>query len=191
MDGRQDRRDAVIRAILCSLILWPLCIALFLAAFLVGLLVVPVAVLAKAYDADARWTWKWMKPWNNLEHGNAGFPGYSPESGRAWRMIKWSCFRNPANGLRYIIGIRIRPARIGWTGNSVDPEAQALRWPDKWLWSFTWQGPFAGLKVCKARNRRMTEFWIGWKLLPKDMNGIPDWRFDNCGFALQATRWGF
>jgi hypothetical protein len=185
----------MVRAILGSLILWPLYLALFVVLLLIGFVLIPVAVFFRWYhrqDGIVHWEPRWMLPWDNLEHGIAGYVGYKPEASLMWRIIAWSAFRNPVNGLRYMFGITVNPERIGHIGNSLDPEADAIGTNEKTYWAFTWQGALAGFKLSRTRGRRMTEVWMGWKFLPIDKFGEPDWRTNAVGFAIQPfIKWDY
>jgi len=185
----------VTRAIFASLLLWPAYLALFLALLLVGFVVVPVAAYLRWYywlDDAVFWTPRWLAPWDNLEHGIAGPASYQPDISLPWRIVSWSAFRNPVNGLRFMFGIMADARRIRHVGNSLDPETDAMHEPGRTFWAFTWQGPLAGYKRARARGRIMTETWIGWKFLPKDAFGVHDWRTHDVGFAVQPfLRWKF
>jgi hypothetical protein len=189
----------MLRALIGSLILWPLYLALFVVLLLIGFVLIPLAVMLRWYyftDTSIHWLSKAMRPWDNLEHGIAGFTGYKPEASLAYRIICWSAFRNPVNGLRHLFGIKVNPDRIGHIGNSLDPEAEAMHWGGndytKTFWAFTWQGPLAGFKLARAKGRRMTEVWIGWKFLPMDRFGERDWRTNAVGFAIQPfLKWDY
>lgn len=179
-----------------SLVLWPAYLTLFIVLLLAGFVLIPLAVLLRLYREDAvaghYWTLALMTPWDNYEHGISGPRAYKPAAALAWRIVAWSAFRNPVNGLRHLFGVKVDSDRIGYVGNSLDPEAAAMRCPGITYWAFTWQGWLAGFKLARSRGRRMTEVWIGWKLLPKDSLGVKDWRSNAVGFAIQPfLRWDY
>lgn len=178
------------RAILASLVLWPTYTAMHLALQLLGFVLIPVAIALRQHDG-LHWRW-WLRPWDNLEHGIAGPPSYRPDWPRWRRILVWSAWRNPVNGLRFMFGVTVDPPRIRYVGNSLDPELDAMGAPDQTFWAFTWQGPLAGFKLARAHERIMTEVWLGWKLLPRDRDGVVTERTQNVGFALQPfNRWRF
>jgi hypothetical protein len=183
------------KAIIGSLVLWPAYLVLHVVLLLIGFVVIPVAAFYRRYywaDDVVHWLPRWMKPWDNYEHGIAGFAGYKPKASLMWRIICWSAFRNTVNGLRHMFGISVDPERIGYVGNSRNPEVDALGTNGKTYWAFTWQGFLAGFKLARAQDHKMTEIWIGWKFLPVDADGISDWRTNAVGFAIQPyLKWDY
>lgn len=91
--------------------IWIFVISLRLVFILAGLVLIPLAVLLKAYENRESkifkgkiipaWKWKFMYPWGNEEDGIVAGLEYldKPE----WfRIIYWSARRNPANNLRFM-----------------------------------------------------------------------------------------
>jgi hypothetical protein len=206
----------MILAILASLILWPAYVAVFLVLAVLGYAVMfPLALchlwvwnFSRVYHhggtplhpADVgrtgrhitRWCGGWLTwVWGNEEDGVTGPVWWEQrtkaEHGyveRAWSAYRWSAHRNPVNNLRFIPWVNpvIEPARIRFS-------QRALGYSD---WTFTWQGPYAGLLGFIMVRRRTFRFWLGWKLKPDDRRGVPDtdMRKPRCGFAIQFKRVG-
>lgn len=144
----------------------------------------------------AQWTPVWAYPWGNEEDGIAG-PRSFMHGAPAWkRAFVWSAWRNPVNNLRFIypFGITIDPARIRWRGNVVDSPLDDDRNEGvfRFRWSYTWQGIFAGFWLRAPVGGRVLNFRCGYKLVPKDARGVPDYdyRSKGCGFGLQLQMRG-
>jgi hypothetical protein len=151
--------------------------------------------------AQWRVRWVWLI-YGNDEDGVAG-PRSFMQGAPPWkRALVWSAWRNPVNNLRFVwpFGIQIDPPRVRVRGNTVlspdEDEAQefeAAEFEDREpvrrvLWSYTWQGPFAGLWIRWPRGARAHgQFRIGWKLIPRDARGVydADYRSKGCPFGLQ------
>jgi hypothetical protein len=147
--------------------------------------------------------WAW-RVYGNDEDGIDGLRGGDPaqawwleETKNApdrWRIIKWSCWRNPMGNLRFIppFGFIVNPQRVDYIGNSVDPDRDYDTRPGIY-WYFAWHGLYTGVwgivpdfdlfkwKRCHLQIR------IGWKIIPRDLLGISptDYRSKGCGFACQ------
>jgi hypothetical protein len=91
--------------------IWIFVIGIRLVLILAGLVLIPLAVLFKAYAPRESkifkgkivpsWTWKFMYPWGNEEDGIVAGLEYLDKP--TWfRTIYWSAIRNPANNLRFI-----------------------------------------------------------------------------------------
>lgn len=210
-------------------IMWVLDFIIGIPMYLLGLVVIPIALSnhwvaareSKVYKGkiDIQWTPRWMFPWSNEEDGVFGSTKYITEAyKKGWHAntaaFVWSALRNPVNNLRYVkpFGVKIDRARVHYFGNaefSPYDDAQ-LSLKRSVLWSYTWQGLYAGLWVripmdwkpsfkCDAwwkvwTYRVFREFGIfhiniraGWKLVPKDSAGITpmDYRYYGCGSGLQ------
>jgi hypothetical protein len=199
----------MILAILASLVLWPLYLGVSLLLDLVGLgIILPLAMWheslpflnmrpSKVYP-DGRlvevWAGGWLTwLWGNEEDGVAGPTWWLQRNNvyvkagywrRVWSTYRWSALRNPSNNLRFVplINPVIRPAAIGYYGASV----LGL------LFTFTWQGVYAGVIAFPRIKGRTYRFWLGWKLKPEDAHGLPpnDMRAPRCGWATQFKRVG-
>lgn len=181
-------------------------LALRAALFLVGWLVVPVAVLFGAYEMrDSRiyperqvraFTWPIMWLWGNEEEG-IGFYGESPSVNV--RIIYSECLRNPVNNLRYVplLALKIEPKKVRFVGSlggnkdvlptdvvkSYDLDATDF-------WSLTWHGLHSNIRWQGKIGNTRYRFWLGWKIYPEDIYGIPEWshRSATVGFATQFRR---
>lgn len=193
----------MIAAILASLVLWPMYLALSLVLDVVGLfLLVPLSLArawrwrySRVYAGRNMTVWRggrltWL--WGNEEDGVAGPEWWRERTGVArygwlngcWSAYRWSALRNPTNNLRFVPFINpvIDPHAIRWVGRG-DPETLGS-------WSFTWQGAYAGFR-CSFRFRGGGyRLWLGWKLLPRDAQGVADtdYRKPRCGWATQFKR---
>lgn len=197
----------MIRAILASLVLWPAMLVLSAVLWILG---IPVCAwlaytrnwtFSRSYLHPDRviaiWPrWAWL--WSNEEDGVTGHPAWQEEyAGRErWGAFRWSAIRNPSNNLRFVplLSLVIDPARIQFVGNTDDPNPK-YSVDDNPLgiqWAFTWQGLYAGLIWRRQINRdRHSQLRIGWKLLPRDRFGVPEWdhRKRRCGFGTQPHVW--
>lgn len=194
------------KALLASVILWPL---MWLSSAVLWVMGVPIcAMLAKSeawkestnYLHPDRvikvWKPKWAWLWSNKEDGVTGHPGWQEKYAKypRWGAFVWSAWRNPSNNLRFVKGVslKIDPTKIGFKGNASDPpkrlplDAQPPVGDVKW--SFTWQGLYTGLVWRKQLTKtRHFQIRLGWKLLPKDAEGVSDddYRKLSCGFGTQ------
>lgn len=133
--------------------------------------------------------------WGNEEDGVLGPEWYAaahPKWGPKFRGWMWSAIRNPVNNDRFIapIGVRIDPTRVRSVGNckASPQDDEAAEGVMRFRWSYTVQGAYSGLWVrYPLNNGKYINFRIGWKLLPKDKEGVPDYdyRKPGCGFGLQ------
>jgi hypothetical protein len=144
---------------------------------------------------------KWRAPWayifGNDEDGIDGLRGGSPDQyawaeqtkndSAAWRILKWSCWRNPIGNLRFVrpFGFQIIPSKVNWIGNTADPDRD-YEWRPDTYWYFAWHGLYTGAWIIY----RGYQLRIGWKILPCDAVGVSpeDYRSKGCGFALQLQR---
>lgn len=160
----------------------------------------------------AQWRPRWAYVWGNEEDGVAG-PRWFMQGAPAWkRAFVWSAWRNPTNNLRFVypFGIVIQPSRVRFRGNVIDSPGDDERREGvaRFRWSYAWQGAFSGLWV-KAPisfpqiqalghwwqfwlwrvdwRQEVLNFRIGYKILPKDARGVPDYdyRAPGAGFGLQ------
>lgn len=191
--------------------IWILFLALRTLLILAGWVTVPIAVLFKAYEpymgADGvgtprlqyRFTWRAMWIWDNQEDGIAN-DTYVKMPTLGLQIIYWSCFRNPANNLRYVpyLSCKLDPAKIGFIGNMgghldshMSPTIATLY--DSNLcdfWYFAFQGLYSNFRVQFLIGDSRYRFWIGFKIFPHDVYGIApnDYRSGTAGFATQFKR---
>jgi hypothetical protein len=136
-----------------------------------------------------------MWPWSNEEDGilNREMQDYFKSD--KLQIIYWSCFRNPANNLRYTkyLSCEIIPEKVKFYGsfgdyNDMLTEAQVRLYdqPTK-QWFLCWQGPYANIFIHFYFFGVLKRFWIGWKICPFDIYGVPEYshRFHSVGFATQ------
>lgn len=118
------------------------------------------------------WRPKWAWLWGNEEDGVC--PDYYLPTRSLWlRRFSWSAVRNSVNNLRFVWPFGFKPdsAKIKFIGDSLsDPQVAPPEGTSRW--SLTWQGPYAGF-LWMRNAKKLHQVWIGWKLLPKDVNGIP------------------
>ena len=195
-------------AALCSLILWPIMWALSAVLWVIGL---PVCAwlaytrnwrLTRSYRNPDRfiavWRPRWAWVWSNNEDGVTGHPGWQDRYASSDRLgtFIWSALRNPSNNLRFVpfLSLVIDPSRIGYVGNDDDPPKRLEEYPPVGdvKWSFVWQLPYAGFVYRRQLTAtRHFQVRLGWKLLPKDRNGVADddYRKLRCGFGTQLHLW--
>lgn len=183
--------------------IWIIASPVKLIFILLGFITVPLACLFKAYvmteergpdhpkryDGDKyNFTWGWMKPWDNFEDGIAN-KNYKQFKSLTLQIIYWSCWRNPANGLRQWqpYSVLIEPPKIGFIGSLPIERFQEYkgRFPH---WYFCWHGPY----TCffwqfMMKENHMRRLWIGWKLKPQDILGVDadDYRIRGAAFTMQ------
>jgi hypothetical protein len=199
----------VILAVLASLLLWPLYLGLFIPLALLGVPLLAVLSLFRAWRyrlsqfpqfnetrnqyplaawLGGRWTWLW----GNEEDGVDGPDwwrdrmGIVPVVGKLslrQRLVRsWAAYRWSAFR-NPVNNLRFIPY--------LNPVIVPTRIRHK-LWgsngaAFTWQGPYAGLLMFPVIRGRVFRFWLGWKLKPADAQGVApdDMRRVRCGFAIQ------
>lgn len=151
--------------------------------------------------AVSAWRGSWLTwLWGNEEDGVLGPRWWAERNGLpirwwplAWQAYRWSALRNPSNNLRFIplLNPVIDPARIrSWTWT---PSAVGVGQTRVDGVIFTWQGPYAGIRIhINIARRGYFRFWWGWKLKPEDAQGVPptDMRAPRCGFGTQFKRIG-
>lgn len=116
-------------SLIISLITWPLYLGLGAVLYLLGLIMVPIALLCGAYAEQwtpfgrfkLLFTWSFMAPWSNLEDGLFP-PEYKlryPNWGFLRLAFTWCALRNPASGLRWapILSTKIDPFQIHFVGS--------------------------------------------------------------------------
>lgn len=141
-----------------------------------------------------QWLPRWAWPWSNDEDGVLGDGAFSAANRElpAWqRAFIWSALRNPVNNLRFVFpfGIRINPDSIRFMGNSLDVATDLADGKLKRiLWSYVWQGIFAGFDlVIRLPRKHALHIRGGYKLMGRDKFGVPaeDYRSVSCGTAAQ------
>jgi hypothetical protein len=185
-----------------SWIIYTLCNTVLIA---LGYIMVPIALMIKdniIVRESRRYPGRMVKAfkynifwiWGNEEEG-IGYYGDADWS--EMRKIFYSeVIRNPTNNLRFvpIISVKIKPEKIRFIGSLGNLEDNLS---DKTLddydddkvmfWSLTWHGWYSNIRVHFMWLGRPWRFWLGWKLYPRDINGLPEWehRRASAGFATQ------
>jgi hypothetical protein len=146
------------------------------------------------YDRTLRvWAPKWAWLWSNDEDGVDGLRGGDPDN--FWwrdqtkddwtRLFHWSGWRNPVGNLRFVplLSFKIDPSRVHFIGNADPRNVVHLQDRPFMVGTFVWQFPYSGLWLYLGKFR----FRIGWKLEPKDAQGLEenDYRRQGCGFTFQ------
>jgi hypothetical protein len=159
-------------------------IALRVAGFLAGLLMVPLM-----YATGNKPAWL-FRPW----HDPTGIPDwwYAKADGLAgvFPRFWWSAIRNPANGLRSypLLSCDVKPSRVEWRDNDLPTNPGPLRRTGKRVaWYYCWHGAYSGLWLCVLWNkRRHMKLRIGWKLVPDEEQFENEWKPMRAGFALSV-----
>jgi hypothetical protein len=157
---------------------------------IVGWLVVPIGAGFKAYkptigyngDGSKKtiylWTWRWLALWESYDDGIAN-DTYVKFKSMFMKIVYWSCFRNPANGMRTMpfFSVNLDPARIRFVGSfgswgTID-EATVRKYDTKIPhWFFCWQGWYSNLYIQWEMLGQLWRFWIGSaKIYPADIYG--------------------
>jgi hypothetical protein len=159
--------------VLLSCPFWGVVLLLQLPIYVLGWVLVPLAVLFKAYEErEGKWhfTWPFMYIWDNWEDGIAAGRQYY-DAGPLWKqIIYWSCQRNPINNMRAvpIFSVKINPKKIKWVGGPYELAQQYDKPPRDVEWFFCWQFPYSNLWVQFRFLRKLLRLWVGWKLYPSD-----------------------
>lgn len=204
------------RAVLCSLVLWPLYLLVFAVFGVVGWVVLLPLSLCHAWhyrpskvnqfrckdgaDKLTAWWGGWLTwVWGNEEDGVIGpiwwrqrqgtdhHYTHAPRDLSTWLAIAWSTYRWSA--LRNPVNnLRFIPG----LNPRIVPTKVGFRSLDIRGGAFTWQGPYAGLLKFFRIRGTLFRFWLGWKLKPGDTEGVDpgDMRATRCGFAIQFKRVG-
>lgn len=112
------------------------------------------------------------------------------------KILYSECIRNPVNNLRFVpvLSVKIEPSKvkfIGSLGSSDDNLSEEVirKYDDDKVdfWSFTWQGLYSNFRWQGPVRGVRKRFWIGHKLYPEDIYGVPEWdhRKARAGFATQ------
>lgn len=165
----------------------PLYVAFFLFSTLVtaiGWIVIPpMAALHKHTTKTAIsiingreilvWKYWFMYPWGNDEDGLIGAEEYKDKSIFV-RIVYWTAKRNPANNLRFIKYLSVKPVpeKIGFKlftkirdfeGNEValDPQYRVLDEDQYRFTTLTWQGIYSNLRIqFKTRLPEVEFYWV-------------------------------
>ncbi len=163
-------------------------IIVFLPLYLLGLATFPIAwkLAPKTYTQSLVWhddraikTFKWLwldEIFGNHEDGLLPF-WWSNQGGTAYSWF----LRNPVCNMRFwpIISTKNAPEDVVSIGNVAEIT-------DKPGWFACWQRGYVGVRWIWGKMG----LWIGWKLNPRDVYGIPadDYRKDGIGIACQIIR---
>jgi hypothetical protein len=147
--------------------------------------------LVRAFTQDFMWIW------GNEEEG-IGY--YGSFKALVHKIIYSECFRNPVNNLRYvpILSFKINKEKVRFVGSlgnygEIDrEEIKKYDSDDHNFWSLTYHGIYSNFRVHFEVKGVRYRFWIGWKIYPEDMYGLPEWSHRNAsvGFATQLKKIG-
>lgn len=173
---------------------------------ILGYVMVPIAVSLKAYDYRESRIYKdrkilafthdifWL--WGNEEEGIGWYGDYDSISKK---ILYSEIIRNPVNNLRYVpfLSLKINPEKVKFYGSlgsykdNLDRSTVEKYDSDNELfWSITWQGLYSNIRVHFNLLDSNYRFWLGWKIYPEDIYGLPDWdhRKATAGFSTQLKR---
>lgn len=184
--------------------IWILFLSFRILMILIGWILVPIAVFLGAYAervspitgrTGLQFTWRILWPFCNEEDSiiNRDMKNYF-ESDKL-QIIMWSCWRNPVNNLRYVkyLSCKIIPDKVRFVGSLGDSAnaltEEQLRLYDKPTaqWFLCWQGVYACIFWQFKLFGVLKRLWIGWKIMPFDVYGVPETshRINGAGFATQ------
>lgn len=176
---------------------------IFLPLVLLGWILIPLAVLFKAYKAipmlglldgngdprvDYHFTWKFMHVWDNWEDGIAAGKQYKNMGSIPKQIIYWSCIRNPVNNLRIIpyLSCKIDPTKVNYIGGPHKSMEAFDKKPPVPEWFFAWQGIYSNIFWQFKLFGKLRRLWIGWKIFPSDILRTEfGYRKNGAGFAIQ------
>jgi len=184
-----------------SIPIWILFLSLRTVLILFGWVTVPIAALLYFYgwqmDQDgvgnarmeAHFTSRFMWLWDNQEDGIYN-DTYWKAPNEFIQIVYWSCLRNPANNLRYVpyLSLKIDPKRVQWIGGPFIYPKFFDQKPPRPEWFFAWQGIYSNFFWQFNFRGEIYRAWIGWKIMPYDVNGVTDHREHSAGFATQFKR---
>lgn len=170
------------QSLLCSFITWPLLIVLSLVIYISGLFLIPLALIFKAYEDKFTifgyfrtcFSWPIMVPYQNFEDGIAGPTYYEMEKAYWKRVVMWSIFRNPVNGMRWLpyLSCKIRQDKIRYVGTlGLDAankgSSYELKQPS---FVYVWCGPYSGFwwHFMVPFLGRLVRLQLGHKLYAND-----------------------
>lgn len=185
----------MIWALLMAAVTWPFMTAIDILLYMTGLILVPLAVLTGAYDEQYTFfgyfrplfTWPLMAPWQNFEDGIFGPPSYLTYNSSFERALKWTCFRNPVSGLRWLppLSTLINPSKICYAGNlgPVEPEIYELKQPS---FVYVWQGVYSCVWWHFTFHGTLYRLFVGHKLYAADCKPQDyGYRKYGTGFGMQ------
>jgi hypothetical protein len=170
-----------------------------LALILLGWVLIPLAVHARAYGYRTRmlageivpfffFTWKFMYIYSNDEEGIAwyGDDDWSLDA----RIIYSSCYRNPVNNLRYVpyLSCKIDPRKVRYIGKPHFQDPRAYDSDELNFWYFCWHGLYGNFRWHFTFREKRFRAWAGHKIYPGDVYGVFDHRAKSAGFGSQFKR---
>lgn len=180
------------------LILSPLTFLLYgiikLVLTILGLILIPIAILFKAYHKRPSlfpengnillFSWPFMHLYNDYEAGiTAGIE--FPNAPLWWKIFYWTAIRNPANGLRFVSWLNPKPepynvkfiSSFGTNKSSLTYDELRDKEEHGNFWYFCWYKSWANLRiqffVSKTKQLRI---WIGTKIYPSNKYKIPSYQ---------------
>lgn len=195
--------------------IWIITLLAMIPLYLLGWILIPLAVLCGAYSIQISphykrevtlFNWKIMAPYQNYEDGiDAGLE--FPNAPKWFRIIVWSAYRNPIEGIRWLpyISYKIRPENIKFimkseNYNVTEKDATGLtKWflddleegrYDKHFYYLTWDGLYGNFRVEFPLFGKTWRFWIGNKIYPSHVKGVDfnDYQRYGTDFAKQIKR---
>ena len=199
------------RILFISVPTWVLFSLFRLVMILLGWVLVPVAVLFRAYKRYEKnsiygepievhhFTWRFMYAWDNWEDGIAAGWQYRNMGTTPKQIIYWSCLRNPANNLRRVkwLSCDIFPNKVRFTGTFGDWFGESwsavLGAPDSVRqydtkvpqWFICWHGLYSCWYWQFVYRGELRRLWVGWKIKPTDIYGVTAYRAGGAGFTSQ------
>lgn len=148
---------------------------------------------SRVYKGRKVTTWKprWAWLWGQEEDGVFGPDSYRKGQPQWLRAYVWAAIRNPVNNERFTppLGFVVDPSKIKVYGNTVSSpyDDEAAEQVMRFRWSYVTHGWYSGLWIRIPVGKKHINFRIGWKLLPRDKEGVPDYdyRKPGVGFGLQ------
>lgn len=172
------------------------------ALFLLGLVLIPLAVMCGAHDVmvapyyehEVRlFTWQVMRPFQNYEDGIDA--GLEFKDSPVWvRILYWSMIRNPVNGFRWlpVVSTKIEPEKIKFdlsfyfntknTKNNINQNTKTslsmLTALEEGVYFpnfqyFVRQGWYANYRIERRIGKYIVRFWIGnFKGYPSHKHGV-------------------
>ncbi len=153
-----------------------------LGLFLLGLFVVPLAIITERLSG-MWWSIFWV--WGNKQEGcpdwwlERDHPWYI----KYWPRYWWYAIRNPVNNMRFLFKdypLEQCHVETNWTVDDKMEAAQMRKAGQKMAYRWVWRGWKAGYRCVTVHdNLTYSEMWFGWKL----GSSVP-----GCGFTAQFRR---